>query len=56
MKVFGFSKEYEVEREKPLESLATGLKFDFDIRTTVIRDPDTEIITISMIPNLMTTL
>ena len=48
--------EDEVEREKPLEPLAPGLELDLYVGAEVIRDPDSEVLAVGVIPNPVTTL
>lgn len=46
----------EVEREKPLESLASRFQFYLNIRATIICNPDPKIIFIGVVANLVTAL
>ena len=56
MSAFGFDKKNKVKREEPLESLTAGFKLDFHVWTEIVGDPDSEVVAVGVIANLVATL
>src|SRR3954452_13769081 len=56
MPLFGLDQEYEIERKKPLEAFAAGLKLNLDIRSPVVCNPDSEIVAVGVVTNLVAPL
>ena len=56
MEFFRLNQEHQIERKKPLESLAPGFEFDLDIRSPIVSNPDPKVVSIRTVANLVTPL
>src|SRR3990172_8015617 len=46
---FGLDQKHKIERKEPLEALAAAFKLDVHAGPPVVRDPDAEIVAVSLI-------